>query len=346
MSKVCFITENDFKLFIQNLIKKKTVIGPMAKKSEFVFNELTHVDQLRLDYDVTILPPKKAIMPPKQDLVKFDGKQAVSCIDPQPQILMGVHFYDIKAIDMLDDLFERENPDQNYLANRKAITLIGSNIQKVSKRSFFGSVGPNVEPKGHDGFITKIGDGYVFDCLTQKAEDLLSFGTFTPATKEMIQAAEKVNQDVKKVCAEQLEYSTEEIAEKVRKTFNNQRLWKELSKACFSCGTCNIVCPTCYCFDVQDEWELDQVSTKRYRTWDGCLLRDFSKISLGGGKEENFRDSVASRFRHRIMRKTTYLNDILGGPACVGCGRCSSGCVPDIADPVDIIHKIMGADNG
>ena len=41
------------------------------------------------------------------------------------------------------------------------------------------------------------------------------------------------------------------------------------------------------------------------------------------------------------MRKTTYLNEKLGGPACVGCGRCSQACTADIADPVRVITTIM-----
>ena len=125
-----------------------------------------------------------------------------------------------------------------------------------------------------------------------------------------------------------------DIAEKVRASFKNKELWEKLSEKCFSCGSCNIVCPTCYCFDVQDKWNLDQVSGDRTRYWDACLTEEFSKISLGAGAEENFREKRGDRFRHRIMRKASYLNDKLGSPACVGCGRCSVSCTSDITDPV------------
>ncbi len=79
----------------------------------------------------------------------------------------------------------------------------------------------------------------------------------------------------------------------------------------------------------------------RCRTWDGCLLPDFAQVSLGAGKTENFREHPWQRYRHRVMRKTTYLNDTIGGPACVGCGRCAISCLADIADPVQIVDKIM-----
>lgn len=337
-----FLKETDFPGFVAKLMALAPVIGPVAKKHKFTFEILKKPDELRLDYDVTILPPKKAIFPVKQKLVEFTDKGFTSALWPKTQILLGVHFYDIKAIDMLDFLFKENNADNNYLAYRKETTIVGSNIQTVSERAFFGTVGAEVKPKGHDAFLTKISGGYLFEVFTDKGKALLKQGAFTKASAEQNQAAKQVNEDVLTLCKEKLEYSSETIAVKMRNAFKNEELWTELSKDCFACGTCNIVCPTCYCFDVQDKWNLDQKSGYRYRAWDGCLLEDFSKVSLGaGGATENFRESKAQRYRHRMMRKATYLNEKLEGPACVGCGRCSVGCVPDIADPVKIIKKVI-----
>jgi sulfhydrogenase subunit beta (sulfur reductase) len=338
-----FLKENDLGPFLGQLMKTIRVIGPVAKKSRFVFQELASPDDLRLDYDVTILPAKKACFPTRQPLIRFNGNAVSSCIDPVDQVLFGAHFYEIKAIDMLDALFAAGHRDENYLANREHTTIVGSNIQRISPRAFWSSVGAEVEPKGHDAFITKIDGGYVFETRTAKGEALLPFGSFLPAADEQRAAAGQVNREVLDQCPERLQHSAGEIAAKVRESFTDQPLWDALSKDCFSCGTCNIVCPTCYCFDVQDTWNLDQVSGVRARTWDGCLLEDFAQVSLGGGATENFRERHADRFRHRMMRKATYLNNRVGGPACVGCGRCSIGCVPDIADPVHIIDTIMEA---
>ena len=62
-------------------------------------------------------------------------------------------------------------------------------------------------------------------------------------------------------------------------------IWSERAAQCFSCGSCTMVCPTCYCFDVQDEvaWDLQQ--GERVRTWDACLLHDFAEVAGG----HNFR---------------------------------------------------------
>lgn len=339
--KSYFLREGDLESFVGSMMKSTKVIGPVAKKQKFIFAELTSAKDLRLDHDVTILPAKKVVFPTRQALVKFTGNKVESCIDPQDQVLFGVHFYEVKAFDQLDKLFKEGHEDRNYLANREHTTIVVGNIQNVSPRAFFASVGKESQPHGHDAWITKVNGGYVFQTFTAKGEALVKHASMNPASDAQVAEAKSANDGVLKKCQEELKYSSKDVSEKVRAAFEDENMWKELAHDCFSCGSCNIVCPTCYCFDVQDTWNLDQTSGVRARTWDGCLLDDFAKVSLGGGHHENFREHRHQRYRHRVMRKATYLNTKLGSPACVGCGRCSVACVPDIADPVKIVDTIM-----
>ncbi|MCM2323471.1 MAG: 4Fe-4S dicluster domain-containing protein [Oligoflexia bacterium] len=341
-----FIHETDFREFLKSLIASKPVIGPVVEPKstgdKFIFDDVTSAEQLRLDYDVSLVPPKAVFFPPVQKLLEFGPNGVKSCINPREQVLLGVHFYDVKAFDQLDKLFNDKFPDNNYLANRRATTVIASSVQTVSKHAFWGSFGKDVKAKGHDGFLTKVQGGYVYETFSQKGEALLKHGKFGNASTDQVSAAKRENDAAMDKCQEKVTFTPAEISTKTRASFSNNEMWKELSKDCFSCGSCNIVCPTCYCFDVQDKWGLDQVSGERYRTWDACLTEDFAKVSLGGaGGHENFREAGAQRFRHRAMRKLTYLNEKLGGPACIGCGRCTSACVPNIANPVKIINRIM-----
>jgi ferredoxin len=341
------IKEKDFPTFLAGLIKAKNVIGPVAKTSrqqeKFVFAKLESAQELRLDYDVTILPPKKEFFPPKQDLVRFDGPRIEACVEPVEKVLFGVHFYDVKALDMTDALFREKNEDRNYTAHREAATIVISNIQNVSGRAFWASIGAEVKPRGHDAWLTRISGGYVFEACTAKGEALLKFGPFENASEAQRQSARQANEEMSKRCPEQLEGTSASNSKKVRAAFGQEELWSKFAADCFSCGSCNTVCPTCYCFDVQDWWHIDQKSGARTRTWDACLTEDFAKISLGAGATENFREERAERFRHRFMRKAAYLNDKLGGPACVGCGRCSAACTADIADPTAVINSIPEA---
>ncbi len=337
--KRCYISDEHLNGFVEALMGRGPVIAPVAKQSRFVFEKLETVDDLMLDYDTTILPPKVAFFPTKQELVTFDGKEAKSCINPTDQVLFGVHPYDIKGIAMSDKFYTDSHVDENYMANRRATTIVGSSVQKHYKHAFFGSVCMEVEVIGHDMFLTRVAGGYVADVLTDKGEALLGLGQFGDATDAQAGEADQVNQAAMENCPEKLENTSAQIRDKMRSSFRSD-VWEELSEDCFSCGSCNTVCPTCYCFDVQDEWGLDGVSATRCRTWDSCLTAEFSEVSVQGGCE-NFREQRAERFRHRFMRKAAYLNEQLGGPACVGCGRCSGACTADIANPVVVINKIM-----
>ena len=342
-----FIKDQDFADFLTDLIRAKIVVGPVAKTSrqqeKFVFARLTRVQDLRLDYDVTILPPKKEFFPAKQDLLRFDGPRVKACLEPVEKVLFGVHFYDVKALDMTDALFKEKNEDRNYTAHREAATIVVSNIRKVFPRAFWASIGAEVKPRGHDAWLTQIVGGCVFETGTLKGEALLKFGRFSEASADQVAAARRANEDMGKQCLEQLKGTSASNAKKVRAAFGKEELWTKFAEDCFSCGSCNTVCPTCYCFDVQDWWNIDQKSGARTRTWDACLTEDFAKISLGAGAAENFREERAERFRHRFMRKAAYLNEKLGGPACVGCGRCSAACTADIADPTTVINSIPEA---
>lgn len=336
-----FLKEENLEDFVNNLIKEKPVVGPKAKENKFVYDELESADELRLDFDTTVLPPKKYFFPPKQNILRFDENSLESCIDPVDRVIMGVHPYDIKAIAMLDILFDETYPDNNYLSNRKAATIVGCSVQRHYKHAFFGTQAKEMELKGHDMFITKLEKGYHVEVLTRKGENLLKHGTFEDATDEQINEAKEVNKKAEENCPEKLHNNADNIKTKIRRSFIYGMIWREMADQCFSCSSCNTVCPTCYCFDVQDEWNIDQKSGVRYRRWDGCLALEFAKVSIQGGSE-NFREKKAERYRHRIMRKTCYLNDRLGGsPACVGCGRCSGACPADIANPAKIINRIM-----
>ena len=101
-TKSYFLKEAGFDSFVEGMMKTAAVYAPVAKKNKFVFAPIASAKEVRLDFDVTILPPKKVIFPVNQNLVCFGPGGATTAIQPEPRILFGVHFYDIKAIDMLD----------------------------------------------------------------------------------------------------------------------------------------------------------------------------------------------------------------------------------------------------
>ena len=71
---------------------------------------------------------------------------------------------------------------------------------------------------------------------------------------------------------------------------------------------------------------------ERSRVWDSCQLHEFALVAGG----HNFRDSKASRVRHRFMRKGKYIQQVHGLNGCTGCGRCERACLVGITIPTTL----------
>lgn len=65
------ISKQDMTPFVSSVMSQYDVLGPVAKENKFVFATLTDAAQLRLDYNSTILPPKKVLLPQEETLFTF-----------------------------------------------------------------------------------------------------------------------------------------------------------------------------------------------------------------------------------------------------------------------------------
>jgi len=335
------IKKDEFLNFVDSLIKidPRRVVGVKSKGNKFIFDTLNSANELRLDYDVTILPPKKYFLPPTETLLKYDltDKFSIEAVNEvTPLIIIGVHPYDLIALQQMDIVFRDTYQDHNYIRKREESILIGVNIQNVSPYSFAGSMGTATTEEGFDLMLTDLGDEYAIEIGSEKGEAILNkYAKIMDADEDTINKVRDIKGKIASKFKKQLNFPPEELPKLLEENYDNE-LWEKNAQKCLSCGSCNLVCPTCYCFDVQDIVELNLRRGKRIRTWDGCLLEDFAKVATG----ENFREDRAARYRHRFMRKGKYLYDRFGFIACVGCGRCASACLPDIADPCKVFNAL------
>jgi len=120
--------------------------------------------------------------------------------------------------------------------------------------------------------------------------------------------------------------------------FDNPR-WRDAAPACIGCGICTFLCPTCYCFDIQDEG--DRREGERVRLWDSCLFYDFTKMAAGQPRPEHYR-----RYRQRLMHKFKYYPELFGELLCTGCGRCIRYCPMgiDLVEVLDYVRARGGRD--
>jgi ferredoxin len=327
--------------FVQLCIDKFTVVGPKVKQTRYAYGQITDPGELVLDHDVTISSPKKYFFPAKETLLKFNlGTNDFQAVcEAEEVMLLGVHPYDINAIQALDVTMNYDGkPDVNYTKKREKSMIIGMDFLP-HKLNFSKSMGQHEltekSKKITDIFITLIGDRYLMEAYSEKGKELLNACT---TLKDVTEADEHVlavvNSKKNDAFTHAINMTTQELHDNLKKSWNSS-VWHEFTEKCFGCGSCNLVCPTCYCFDVEDDIELNGQDGHRERTWDSCMLLKFAEVAGG----ENFREDRMNRLRHRLMKKGMYMTEKYGEPGCVGCGRCTIACTADI-DPVEVFNRI------
>jgi len=323
----------------ETLIQEGPVMGPREREpGYYVYDWLPSVEELVLDYVTTILPPKKAFFLQREAILHFtraDPPTVEPLLEETPFVLLGVHPCDLAGIAQLDWAFSRTHQDPHYLTRRRQATIIGVDCYP-DEYCFCTSVGTRRPTEGFDLFLTPMEAGYYVEIGTAKGQALLDEKAETrPVEPEDLAAAqawwtEKENRVQRKINT--AAYNLPLILQGQR----NSPVWTATAAKCYSCGSCNLVCPTCFCFDVQDELDLDLVHGRRVRTWDACQFVDFAKVALG----HNFRGNREDRVRHRWYRKFHYLMTAYGRPFCTGCGRCTRACTADIG-LVEVLNDLV-----
>ena len=325
---------------VSALMADYQVIGPQAKGPKFAFGPITDPAQLRLDYNATILPPKKVLQPPQERLATFvmQGEPHVEpVIEDGPKVLLGVHTCDLHAIRLLDKVFSQDYPDAHYLERRQQTTVVSLEcLEPCDEHSFCKSMGTLTADEGYDLHLTDLGLAYAADVATTAGESLLSrYGTASEATDADIRRLNEVLSAKWPRFTYQLDLDAAELPALLSTAYAHP-LWGELGERCLACGSCTNVCPTCYCFNVFDEVDMALSKGERLRRWDSCQLDEFARVAGG----ENFREARLARQRHRFMRKGKYIYEKFGELGCVGCGRCIRTCVANISivDGFNAIH--------
>ena len=333
------LQKKEFVQFVGRLMPDYRVVGPVAYDSGFAFDEVGDPAELRPEYSTTILPPKKYLLPPAEVLFSFNRSNGATVTpppSPQPTVIFGVHTCDVHAIQLIDHVFSSGHADPSYIDRRKVTLIVSVEcLAPCDEHSFCKSMGTLSADEGYDLHLTDLGDAYAVDIGTPAGAELIEkYTSASAASPDDMQRLNNVIGEKWPNFPYRLNFDVSELPSLLDMSMKSP-LWEELGQRCLGCAACTNVCPTCFCFDVHDEVELDLKRGQRTRLWDSCQLDEFATVAGG----HNFRKSRALRQRHRFMRKGKYILEAHQFLGCVGCGRCARACLVDIT-PVGVFNEL------
>ncbi len=262
--------------------------------------------------------------------------------EPPPMAFLGVRSCDLHAIRSLDTaLLEIPHPDPHYARRREPLLVIALNCGVAGGTCFCDSMGTG--PKADRGFdlaLTELlddgGHRFLVEVGTERGAELLADLPVEAAPAAEVEAAETVVEGTRRSMGRELE--TGGLKELLDRNLEHPR-WDEVSERCLTCGNCTMVCPTCFCTDVDDVTDLDG-NAERHRRWDSCFTVGFTYVHGG-----SVRPTGRSRYRQWMTHKLASWNDQFDSSGCVGCGRCITWCpvAIDITEEAAAIRATDGA---
>ena len=338
MGQLYRISKEKLKDGLSKGLKDYKLAALVRKQGRLLYNYVTKVEDIHWTAAPTVLPFKKFLFPQDEVLLEYtsDGKNISPTLKATPQILFGMHPCDIHSMQILDEAFSDHEGDPNYMIHREKAIIIGLDCLKLcDKDSFCYKVKAQNVVKGFDWMLYPESEtSFLLEVATDKGKLLLRqyFQNIEAAKPEELNSIKAKKEQAFK------EYKPFKQLDQLPDIYENNKdhpVWKEEGDRCLSCGSCIMVCPTCYCFDVTDEFAISLKKGKRIRRWDACMLSSFAVVAGG----ENFRSTAEARLKHRIQRKFNYLMKKHGQAVCVGCGRCVRACLAEIS-PKTMTEKI------
>jgi len=350
-TRAVFDRDNFQKLFDALKDMGYQTYGPTVRDNAIVYDTIDSVDalpqamidrqdngQYRLvrnkrkalfDHVVGMHSWKKIFHVPDDVLYRIEKKPSDVEINPVEAVeskkaLIGVRSCDLSALAIQDQiLMDGPYPDPSYTARRRNTFIVAVNCGRPGGTCFCASMGTG--PRATTGFdiaLTELikGDSHCFlvECGSVAGEELLKAIPHRTAETADIEQADAVMEKAAGKMGRKL--NTDNLRENLMARFDSP-YWSEIAQRCASCGNCTMVCPTCFCMNVEDDTDLSGQHIERRRKWDSCYTIGFSYIHGG-----SIRNSAMARYRQWLLHKMVYWPEQFGTFGCVGCGRCITWC--------------------
>jgi sulfhydrogenase subunit beta (sulfur reductase) len=291
---------------------------------------------------------KRFLFPPHQRLWKAERRDGTIAVEPEVTLpgrfaFLGVRACDLHAIAIQDRVFLRDDlTDTVYATNRRDLVVVAVDCGSPSGSCFCAAMGTGPEvPEGADLTLSELlGEGghrLLIRAGTDVGVSLLTRLEPEPASAADEEERARLLADATAAMGRSMD--TRGIRELLARNLEHPR-WDEVATRCLTCANCTLVCPTCFCSDIEDVSDLDGDHTERWRRWDSCFGLSFSHVGHG-----SVRTSARSRYRQWLTHKLGTWIDQFGTSGCVGCGRCITWCPVgiDITEEVAAIRATDGA---
>jgi ferredoxin len=338
MSRFSVLPKAKLTEWIDWLTQQFRVFAPRQHQGAHVFGKIQSASEVDLTYAQTLLPPKKCIIPQRELLYSYDlaGMRVTPNIQVTPTVLFGVHTCDQHAIRLFDRIFSQGFTDQHYQLQRDKTLVVGLEcLAPCTDQSFCRSMGTtSPAPDVFDLHMVDLGQDYCIEVGTAGGVGLTAFSGFFAASNADLAQRNLVLQEKWGRFPYRLDCDVTDLPSLLGGAHQSPH-WQELGDQCLACGMCTQVCPTCYCFNIDDKVNLRLTKGERFRSWDSCQVNEFAMVAGG----HNFREKRAARQRHRFMRKGKYQFDAIDMVGCVGCGRCATACLVHIT-PIKTFNEL------
>lgn len=275
-------------------------------------------------YRNTVISPKSALLPPLEPMFQFrkntkgyELKQPAS--DEKKRLIFGIRPCDAKAMAQLDANFSGDYKDPYYNSKRKNTVLVGLACTRPYDTCFCTSL--VISPGGSkdvDIMFTDAVDSFLVEAISEAGKELLN------KAEALVEATGNDETNAQKTRAEctskiKRHIDLQSVRDKLRASFEDKEFWGRVSAKCVSCGVCTLLCPNCFCFDINDEMVKGQGT--RFLSRDSCAFPVYTKMPM-----ENPREDKWKRVRQKVCHKFEFQPINYEFVGCVGCGRCIRLC--------------------
>ncbi len=319
---------------LEGLEEHYRIFVPVKDGDFHIFKPLSEGNDPDFQFQNTRLSPKSLVYPQSETIFEcsLDPSDPEANIlkeapkDYPPQAIVGIRPCDAHGFFIVKPNFDNpQYSDPLWVRRFESTVLVGLGCNEPCATCFCASVGGGPFNEAVlDVLLYDLGDRFLAKGLTEKGKAFLEKTSGgSPAGDTDIKAAGalaesafgKVNADI----------PIDKLRGKGINELFDAPFWDEVAFACINCGTCTFLCPTCWCFDIQDEVFGQQCD--RMRNWDSCMFPLFTLHGSG----HNPRDKKVQRTRQRFMHKLKYYVDKYdNGVQCSGCGRCVRYCPVNI----------------